>query len=150
VEKKFHLYHHEKFEKNIFEIWNEKFCFWNLKTNWPYHHREMKILNFHFWNLKWKFLFWTLKRIAHTTREKWKNSSFVPSRKFWYEKISGKSFLKFEMKILILEIWNFFCHTTRGKWQNLKERNHIFRLRHHEKTTNNTLYYLYISTYTTC
>jgi hypothetical protein len=68
-----------------------------------------KSLNFHFWNFKWKFSFWNLKRINHTTREKWKNwnISFVLSRKFWNTKLE-KTILNFEKN----------GHINRGKWKN--------------------------------
>jgi hypothetical protein len=49
----------EKIEKNDFQIWIE-ICHENLKwKNLKF--SFLKFENFHFWNLKWKFLFIFLK-----------------------------------------------------------------------------------------
>jgi hypothetical protein len=55
-----------KFEilKYVTKIWNEKI------ENFHF----FKFGIFHFWNLKWKFLFIFLKKFGHITKWKWKNN----------------------------------------------------------------------------
>jgi hypothetical protein len=68
----------KKLKKNDFEIWIEIWKFWNMSRKF-----EMKKLIFfsifkfgifHFWNLKWKFLFKFFKKFGHITKWKWKNN----------------------------------------------------------------------------
>jgi hypothetical protein len=96
------------------------------------------------------FVFWILKKVGH---RKWKilkkklifKFGLKYVTKIWNEKIEffifliwNFSFLKFEMKISVQFILKI-GHITKWKWKKqLKWRNHIFRLCHKDKTSNNT------------
>jgi hypothetical protein len=57
----------EKVEKNDFEIWIEIWKFWNMSRKFEIKKLKFFILNFgifHFWNLKWKYLFNFFKKMA--------------------------------------------------------------------------------------
>jgi hypothetical protein len=90
----------------------------NLKFDkiWPYHQREIKN-----WNMPWKF---EMKKLKIFIFEIW-------NEKIW----------KIEMKIAVWNLKKWPYHQREMK--NLKWRNHIFRLCHRDKTSNNTLYHIY-------
>jgi hypothetical protein len=68
----------KKLKKIDFEIWIEIWKFWNMSRkfemkNWNF--SFFKIWNFHFWNLKWKFLFnFFLKKLAISPNGNEKNN----------------------------------------------------------------------------
>jgi hypothetical protein len=97
--------------------------------------------------LNWNFLFLSLKKIGHTTKRKWKKPILKFEQKLAIPLVENEiyhgnlkwkfwnfSFLKWKIPF---EIWKN-GHFTRGKWKKLKWRNHIFRLCHRDKTSNNT------------
>jgi hypothetical protein len=115
----------------IRKIWNEKF--W--KKN-------------HFWNSNWNFLFLILKKMARGNGNNWKMILKFEKLKYvmkiWNEKTEIFRFL--DLKMFTFEIWNEKFRLKLKNWpyhqmemkKQLKWTNHIFRLCHRDKTSNNT------------
>jgi hypothetical protein len=128
-----------KFERKKFE----NFSFWSLNWNflflnfekkmWPYHRRKWKnwtknsILKF---EKKRKIQFWNLKKRPYHRREMKNNWNMAQKyEKFHFSKLKWK---------FMFEIWKKMAIPPEGNETNLKWRNHIFRLCHQDKTSNNT------------